>query len=61
VRTRIPTVSLWFTENDLNPVGRITPLEVITKFGAGSSPGANVFGIAAGAENKASRQGLHSN
>jgi len=42
-----PDGNLWFTEETLNAVGRITPAAVITEFGAGFPTG-NPRGIVAG-------------
>ena len=41
---------MWFTETDVDQIGRITPAGVVTEFGVGISVGAQPFGIAAGAD-----------
>ena len=43
-----PDGNLWFAESNGNRIGRITPLGVVTEFGAGITAGAYPFFIAAG-------------
>jgi streptogramin lyase len=43
-----PDGNLWFTENDGNRIGRITPTGTITQFSAGLTPGSGPLGITAG-------------
>src|SRR5476649_579595 len=43
-----PDGNLWFTEQNGNRIGRITPAGVVTEFSAGITPSALPGGIAAG-------------
>src|SRR5450755_2804878 len=43
-----PDGNLWFTENNHDKIGRITPLGVVTEFNAGITAGAQPYGITAG-------------
>ncbi len=43
-----PDGNLWFTERNLDRIGRITPAGVVTEFGTGISPDANLRRITAG-------------
>src|SRR5689334_18027969 len=43
-----PDGNLWFTESDVNRIGKITPAGVITEYSAGISPSSGPFGITAG-------------
>ncbi len=45
-----PDGNMWFTEQDGNRIGRITPTGVITEFSAGLSTGARPRRLAAGAD-----------
>jgi streptogramin lyase len=46
--TTAPDGNLWFTEEGLDRIARITPLGVVTEFSVGISPGAQPRGIARG-------------
>src|SRR5215470_14909760 len=43
-----PDGNLWFTEQGIDRIGRITPAGVVTEFGAGITAGAGLGGITAG-------------
>lgn len=43
-----PDGNLWFTEEEANKIGRITPSGVITEFSSGITPNAAPMGIASG-------------
>ena len=43
-----PDGDLWFTEQQANQIGRITPTGQVTEFSAGITPGSGPYGITAG-------------
>src|SRR6266516_3605993 len=43
-----PDDHLWFTENEGNRIGKITPAGVVSEYGAGISADSHPLGIAAG-------------
>ena len=47
-----PDGNIWFTEQQANKIGRITPSGTITEFSAGITASAGLRGITAGADGK---------